>query len=274
MIELSDSKMRVWDVYTGNDRTATRRLLSDLDLRGEQGKLAAALFRAQKASARAKEYRGDSVDYSYGRKAEQLTVICDLLSSTANGLIWGWGQDKSGNLTDVLYIDLPCGQVSFHSESRLVGPDYLKPWDSGQNSAENVMEFASQVLDEHAPNPKPKRSRTQKPKKEFICDGCGTRKMSSQSKPPRWVEFWHGDDLFACSEECRRKSVRERDNEMFCPEYTLPSGKHEGELLREVEESYLTWISENVDSPTSILRRAAVHELLRRRVARNATRPR
>ena len=34
----------------------------------------------------------------------------------------GWGIDKAGFLRDVLYIDLPFGQVSFHSEQRYTGP--------------------------------------------------------------------------------------------------------------------------------------------------------
>ena len=41
------------------------------------------------------------------------------------GIAWGWKQDPATiNYPWVLYVDLPTGQVSYHSQFRGEGPDY------------------------------------------------------------------------------------------------------------------------------------------------------
>ena len=47
---------------------------------------------------------------------------------------------------DVLYIDLPQGQVSFHSTKCLDGPDYPKPWDGTSESRDRILAFSDAVM--------------------------------------------------------------------------------------------------------------------------------
>lgn len=43
---------------------------------------------------------------------------------------WGWKQDPAQEFHNwVLYVDLPNGQVSFHTAARGEGPDYAGDWD-------------------------------------------------------------------------------------------------------------------------------------------------
>lgn len=122
-------------VYYGSDGAATRKFCSTLEKISHLGKIAAQLFRSQKASSKAKVYRGSLKrssgsrtsyrDLAYQRKGECLTKLCDLLSEDSCGLIWGWGRDKNTNMhtpRNVIYIELPQGQVSFHSNGKCKGP--------------------------------------------------------------------------------------------------------------------------------------------------------
>lgn len=60
---------------------------------------------------------------------------------------WGWGRDPAQPFAKhVLYVDLPLGQVSFHSESRYVGPDYGGEWDGDRASEGRVVQFCDVVM--------------------------------------------------------------------------------------------------------------------------------
>lgn len=134
--------------YMGSNAVFTRRLLRQLEAIGLVGSIAAQLFRAQKASGRAKQYRGDYVDYAYDRKGDSLKRLCDLLISQ-NELTWGWGIDDDMDEfgpRHVLYIDLPRGQASFHSLRRYTGPDYGGTWDGKHESEGNIIDFTERVL--------------------------------------------------------------------------------------------------------------------------------
>jgi hypothetical protein len=49
----------------------------------------------------------------------------------------------------VLYVDTPCGQVSFHSATRLKGPDYPYAWDGVVNaSVGRIIRWCEQLLAE------------------------------------------------------------------------------------------------------------------------------
>jgi hypothetical protein len=135
----------VSQAYHGSVATRTRRLLKALERSGQLGKLAASLFRAHKASSRAKDYRGNYKEYAYTRKGECLAVVCAQLSESQ--LRWGWGKDTDGYLPEVLYVDLPQGQVSFHSVDRLNGPDYSGKWDGNYASEDRVLAFCSEMLE-------------------------------------------------------------------------------------------------------------------------------
>jgi hypothetical protein len=149
--------MKAQTIYDGSDGAATRNYLRSLEVLGPDGMLAAALFRAQKASFRAKKYRGgigggsNYVSYrelAYERKQECLNAVASLLLGDAKGLgiTWGWGTDSFQTFnTHVLYLELPQGQVSFHSPQRGPGPKYEKPWDGLTASCARILAYCDAV---------------------------------------------------------------------------------------------------------------------------------
>jgi hypothetical protein len=146
------------DVYQGSDGELTKRYYAELERRGPIGAVAMNLFRAQKCSARAKVYRGRRYkDAAYGRKQWSMDLLVQILAQHAGelGIRYGWKQHPEIIFDDqpswVLYIDLPQGQVSFHSPSRGEGPDYPGEFDGAHKSAERILEFCDAVF--HAPDP-------------------------------------------------------------------------------------------------------------------------
>jgi hypothetical protein len=128
-------------IYTGSDGDATMALYAKLKLLGPAGVVAMNLFRAHKTSGRAKVYKGGMKGLgsyraaAYQRKAYSLQELCKALPEHAGvlGIRWGWKEDpKQQNFSQVLYVDLPTGQVSFHSFERYEGPDYPGEWDGIQ----------------------------------------------------------------------------------------------------------------------------------------------
>jgi hypothetical protein len=133
--ERISSHRRAALAYVGSDAAQTRRLLKELAKTGHHGRIAADLFRTQEASSRAKSYRGGpeygkSSDLAYEHKAEIMKALCRTLFRGSLGMRWGWGIDAKANFAEhVLYVDIPTGQVSFHSPERFAGPDYPGRWD-------------------------------------------------------------------------------------------------------------------------------------------------
>ncbi len=138
-------------VYEGSDGNATKALYDTLHRLGPVGFVAANLFRAQKNSARAKVYRGrrykgaayDRKDWAIGNLARSLSDCGDQA-----GITWGWGEDdKQPFHKTVLYIDLPTGQVSFHTSARGAGPNYAGAWDGVPNaSADRILRWVARVF--------------------------------------------------------------------------------------------------------------------------------
>ena len=122
-------------IYQGSDGEATKALYARLEACGQAGFIAVQLFRACKASERAKVYRGGNSQSSYrrlayDRKQWSLDNLCAALMTETLGIAWGWGVDREQPVhCHVLYIDLPTGQVSFHAGARSRGPDYPGQWD-------------------------------------------------------------------------------------------------------------------------------------------------
>lgn len=145
----------VMTVYCGSDADATRALYERLGKLGSQGLIAVNLLRAQKSSSRAKIYRGGGFrGKAYDKKQWAMGQLCDELArlgALEHGLTWGWQQDPRAPVYKwVLYIDLPNGQVSFHSPTRGDGPDYLRSWDGvPQASAARICTFAATLLHQH-----------------------------------------------------------------------------------------------------------------------------
>lgn len=146
--------MNVIQIFEGSDGDLTKRLYAELESIGPVGQVAMNLFRAQKASTRAKVYRGGNLrgrysDQAYAKKQWSMDNLCAILSLHADGLgiVWGWGQDlKQTYHNQVLYVELPNGQVSFHTSERGQGPDYGGTWDRSGNSAGRILTFCQAVL--------------------------------------------------------------------------------------------------------------------------------
>lgn len=124
-------------IYTGSNGEATKALYERVANLGPAGVVAVDLFRAAKASERAKVYRGGNRQGSYRRQAYDKKQWCiDNLArvlsihADAIGVTWGWAEDPAQEFHRfVLYIDLPTGQVSFHTAPRGEGSDYSGKWD-------------------------------------------------------------------------------------------------------------------------------------------------
>lgn len=142
--------------YEGSDGDATKALYAALDQRGPAGQVALNLFRAQKNSARAKVYRGGRRGggsfrgMAYDRKQWAMGNLAAILEAHAAelSLRWGWGTDAAqGRHNVVLYVDLPTGQVSFHTEARGPGPDYPGEWDGARDrSVDRICRWAARLL--------------------------------------------------------------------------------------------------------------------------------
>jgi hypothetical protein len=140
------AEMTAVGAYYGSDAADTRAFLIRLESAGPSGPLAVDLFRAQKASTRAKKYRGASKGRAYDRKGKALCRLCATLATTAD-VRWGWRPDpKQFYAPWVLYVDLPNGQVSFHSLDRGEGPDYPAEWDGQHASEQRILDYCEQVL--------------------------------------------------------------------------------------------------------------------------------
>lgn len=141
----------VMQTYRASDAGRTIELYVRLSTIGPLGVIAANLFRAQKASERAKTYRGPSKGEAYRKKEWSLGNVCKSLQGN-DVLPWGWGLDRGQPVhRHVLYVDLPTGQVSFHSEFRGEGPDYPGEWDGKKGQGpDRITRWAVQLLAEAA----------------------------------------------------------------------------------------------------------------------------
>jgi hypothetical protein len=115
--------------------------------------LVAECAKAQAASDRAKTHAAANVHYldwsgseasyrasrakvaaDYAEKERALRAICAL--APAAGVVFGWGGDPESHAARwVLYVDLPAGQVSWHTRSRGTGPTYKGRWDGVRDAA-------------------------------------------------------------------------------------------------------------------------------------------
>jgi len=145
--------MRAHDVFHQNDGEVTKQYYADLCKLGPLGEIAVALFRAQKRSSRAKDYRrGRFRRAAYDVKSWSMQQLCGLLALHGGEFRWGWKEDPDvlfgQDASFVLYVDLPqgFGQVSFHSPSRMDGPEYVGEWDGHKGmSEERIIAFCDWV---------------------------------------------------------------------------------------------------------------------------------
>lgn len=140
-------------VFTQNDGEVTKAYYAEMNQKGLAGQLAVALFRAQKRSTAAKNYRRGKFRHSaYDVKNWSLSEICrilDAMSAFEMAPPWGWKRDpKTPGYEWVLYVDLPTGQCSFHSAERLNGPEYAADWDGIGMSQERIIAYCDSVAGE------------------------------------------------------------------------------------------------------------------------------
>ncbi len=144
--------MRAREVFDGNNGDVTKSYYATLNGLGFNGQLAVALFRAQKRSTAAKRYKGRGYTRAaYDVKNWSLSEVCRILTEangeTENLIAWGWKHDpKTPAYEWVLYVELPQGQVSFHSPDRLAGPEYPNEWDGQHNVREKIIQFCDSVM--------------------------------------------------------------------------------------------------------------------------------
>ncbi|QUT04007.1 hypothetical protein KFK14_12710 [Sphingobium phenoxybenzoativorans] len=144
-------------IYEGSNGDATKALYAELEKHGPIGIVALNLFRANKNSARAKVYRGGirgKGSYramAYDRKQWAIDNLVDVLTAHAEalGIVWGWRIDEKQEFhRNVLYVEAPTGQISFHVRDRGKGPDYAKEWDGVRGaSPQRACSFCAKVLE-------------------------------------------------------------------------------------------------------------------------------
>lgn len=182
--------MRAREVYEGSDGKVTTFYFSQLEKQGRIGQIAINLFRAQKASARAKLYRGgirgtgSFKGMAYERKNWAMGLLCEALAQhgASLGIVFGWKRDPETPAYEwVLYVDLPQGQVRFHTSTRGLGPDYAGDWDRQHCSKERTIAFCDSVLGLNADRPELLRSEPTPVQAEFTDASNNGVKMEGQS---------------------------------------------------------------------------------------------
>jgi hypothetical protein len=138
----------VMETYLGSDADRTTALYAELQALGPIGVIAMNLLRAQKASERAKEYRPRFRRQAYDKKQWSIDNACTALLEHGADIVWGWGIDPKQEVhRHVLYIELPTGQLSFHSGERGDGPDYRGEWDGKPGRGpDRITRWCAQLL--------------------------------------------------------------------------------------------------------------------------------
>jgi hypothetical protein len=151
--------MRANEIFWTSDAQKTKTYYAALAKRGPAGDLAINLMRAQKSSTRAKQYHGgirgvgSFRDLAYAAKNGAILNLCQVLDRHGRRLKirFGWKRDPlvvfGCRPSWVLYIDLPQGQVSFHSPEQLSAHAYHGDWDHEHKSEERILAFCDSVYD-------------------------------------------------------------------------------------------------------------------------------
>jgi len=138
------------EIFNQQNGDVTKAYYAEMNRKGLPGQLAVALFRAQKRSTAAKKYgRSKFTRAAYDVKNWSLSEVCRILAimqAFESAPQWGWKRDpKTPGYEQVLYVDLPTGQCSFHSADRLNGPDYPGEWDGIGMSEERICRYCDLV---------------------------------------------------------------------------------------------------------------------------------
>lgn len=150
--------MKAKIAFDARDRDITLSYQNDLLSRGPSGQLAFGLFRAQKRSSRAKDYRrGNHRRNSYAAKNDSLKYVDAVLSKWGDGmeLTWGWQKDNGQDFHGwVLYVDFASfGQCSFHTQSPASDVQFPGEWDRRGTSEETILKFCGHVIESNGTRP-------------------------------------------------------------------------------------------------------------------------
>lgn len=145
--------MTATEIFNNSDGQVTTEYYKQLNALGPWGLVATAVFRAQKCSMKAKQYRKRSYTRdAYDRKKWSIGELVKILQGPARDLHlnWGWQEDPEtlfdNHSSFVFYIDLPTGQISFHCRERGQGPNYDGEWDGQKGAGFNrVINFCDKI---------------------------------------------------------------------------------------------------------------------------------
>ena len=142
--------MKAQEAFDSRVASVTLGYQNELIMRGEPGQLAFGLFRAQKRSTRAKQYRRRWKSQTYQGKSDALRFVDAALTAWAELLQvqWGWATDPGQQVhNQILYVEIPnVGQCSYHSERRFSAKEFPGQWDRGC-SRETVLRYCDMVME-------------------------------------------------------------------------------------------------------------------------------
>ena len=138
------------EIFNQQNGDVTKAYYAEMNAKGLPGQLAVALFRAQKRSTAAKKYRGRRFTQdAYSVKNWSMSEVCRILGvmhAFESAPQWGWKRDpNTPGFEQVLYVELPTGQCSFHSADRLAGPDFTGEWSGIKNSTDVILAFCDSI---------------------------------------------------------------------------------------------------------------------------------
>lgn len=141
--------MSAKEAFACRDASQTIEFQNELLRRGASGQLAYGLFRAQKRSSRAKDYRHRLKQQSYAAKEQAMVYTDRVLTDYSRflGVHWGWQRDEKQAFHDwVLYVQLSHGQCSFHADRRMSDREFKGEWDQSKTSEQVVTDYCKFVM--------------------------------------------------------------------------------------------------------------------------------
>lgn len=140
-------------------------MLNQLRLHGRVGMIGAALLNCQKESSNAKKHLKGHAGAIQSRRLSreryqqkhQAMAALQVHLKEYQTFNWGWAPDPNpskSSAVHVLYVDLPTGQVGFHS-TQMLGRNakvYTGQWDGQNKNMERIFKFCEDILNRKITN--------------------------------------------------------------------------------------------------------------------------